>query len=259
MATKRQINLTRATVTVILVLLVVSILTSVTLKTLIAQASNEGMALIPINGPVGVSVSVNGGGFIGQTTISFNGVTVATTNPASTGFILTTFTVPSVAPGTYDVTATDSSEYSATATFTVTASGTPQTSTPTYQPTQSPVIQSAGFWSPLVIAAIVAVAAFVVIIPTTLVLRSRGKQEKLLEKEPLPYQSEPHIQPNQPTSRYNQPPTYSQNLSKPIVTNRYSQPSSTVQQSTVGKTCPHCKRVVKADYNICPYCYKRIR
>jgi hypothetical protein len=231
-------------------------LTSVILKTPIAEASNAHIALNPIHGPAGISVSVNGGDFIGQTTISFNSVTVATTSAESTGFINVGFTVPSVPPGIYDVTASDSRSNFATTKFTVTASLT--TPSLTYQPTQSPVIQSDGFWSPLVIAAIVAVAALV-FIPMTLVLRSRGKQEKLLEKEPLTYQSRPYIQSNQPASRYNQPPAYGQNLTKPIVTNRYGQSSNTVQQSAVGKTCPHCKRVVKADYNVCPYCYKRIR
>lgn len=253
---------------VILMFLVVGILTSITSKTLIAQVSNEHIALSPIQGPTGISVSVNGGDFIGQTTISFNGVTVAKTTPASTGFILVEFTVPSVAPGIYDVTAHDSKGNSATTKFTITAygaspsttassSGTSRTST--YQPNQSPVIQNVGFWSPIVIAAIVAVAAFAIIIPMTLVLRSRSKQAKLLEKEPLPYRSEPHIQSNQPTSRYNQPTTYGQNLTKPNVTNRYRQPSSNVQQSAFEKTCPHCNRVIKGDYNTCPYCYKKIR
>jgi hypothetical protein len=254
--TKHQINLTQAIITVILVLLVVCILTSVTSQTVAARVSNAHIAFNPIYGPAGTSVSVNGGDFIGQTTISFNSVTVATTNPESTGFIFVEFTVPSVAPGIYEITASDSRGNFATTTFTVTAS--PTTPSYTYQPTKSPVTQSGGFWSPLVIAAIVAVAALV-IIPMTLVLRSRGKQEKLLEKEPLSYQSAPRIQSNQPTSRYNQPPAYGQNLTKPILTNRYSQSSSTVQQSAVGKTCPHCKRVVKEDYNVCPYCYKRIR
>jgi hypothetical protein len=258
--TKRQINLRQMIVTVILALLVICILTSVTSKTLIAEASNAHIALNPIYGPAGISVSVNGGDFIGQTTISFNSVTVATTSAESTGFIFVGFTVPSVAPGVYDITASDSRGNFATTKFTVAASLTTPSYTyqPTYQPTQSPMVQSVGFWSPLVIAAIVGVAALV-IIPMTLVLRGRGKQQKLIEKEPLTYQSRPYIKSNQPASRYNQPPTYGQNLTKPIVTNRNSQSSSTVQQPVVGKTCPHCKRVVKADYNICPYCYKRIR
>lgn len=256
MVTKREINLRQMIVTVILALLVVCILTSVILKTPIAEASNAHIALNPIHGPAGVSVSVNGGDFIGQTTISFNSVTVATTSAESTGFINVGFTVPSVPPGIYDVTASDSRGNFATTKFTVTASLT--TPSLTYQPTQSPVIQSDGFWSPLVIAAIVAVASLV-IIPITLLLRSRGKQQKLLEKEPLPYQSRPSIKSNQPASQHNQPHTYGQNLTKPTATNRYSQSSSTVQQSAVEKTCPHCKRVVKADYNICPYCYKRMR
>jgi hypothetical protein len=36
-------------------------------------------------------------------------------------------------------------------------------------------------------------------------------------------------------------------------------PSSYGQQPASGKICPHCKRVVKADYSICPYCDKKLR
>lgn len=248
-------------------------------------------------------------------TISFNGVQVATTQ--AYGFahlIYAKITVPSVDYGTYQITASNTVGDSATASFTVAASAPSPTETPppeegtptnppeyTYKPTKSPGVESAGFWSPLVIAVVGVVAAFAVITPVALVLRSRSsKRETLLEKEHLPYRSEPYAQPNQPTppygsstsryspsttSRYTPPSsrysssstpyspssspynpsstyqssTYGQYSTRSTVTNRYSQPSSNVQQPSFGKTCHHCKRIVKEDYNICPYCNKRMR
>ena len=161
----------------------------------------------------------------------------------------------------------------------------------TYQPVYTPTVQSAGFWSPLAIA-IVVVVALAVVISMTFMFRSRvagGKRETLLEKEPTPYRPEPYVPPNRPTSAYNpspsgynqppsrysqyiasrygqpassrytQRPTYGQNLTTPSGASRYIPPSSNVQPSAAGRTCPHCGRVVRGDYNICPYCYKRIK
>ncbi len=64
-------------------------------------------------------------------------------------------------------------------------------------------------------------------------------------------------------SRYNQPSSYRPSA----YASRYSQPSSYRQpqsQSSYSrpamhsKTCSHCKRSVREDQNICPYCNKRV-
>jgi hypothetical protein len=302
--TKRQINLKQVLVTAVLALLIVIILTSVTSKTLLAQTS-QFIKLSPTQGPPGTIVHIDGEGFPKDTTvtISFNGATVATTQTFPVLYfsfeqtnlyksvISCQFTIPSTVRSagsviiglSYDVIASDAAGHSAKATFTVTSSEsspspTATSSTPTNPPTNptpyysyqpTPVVQSAGFWSPAVVAVIGVIAAVVVIIPVTFMLRNRSpKHETLLEKEPLPYRQEPYGQSNQPTSpyspstsryspstsRYSPSPTYG-----PIVTRRYGQSASNVQQPTSGRTCPHCKKIVKGDYNICPYCFKKMR
>lgn len=125
-----------------------------------------------------------------------------------------------------------------------------------------------------------------------------SKRDRLLERQPAPYTPQPTAPYSQPTSPYNQPPprsptsasysspynrptsqynssstsrSYSQSSSyRPSMYDRYSQrpatqpssrytpSSSTGQSSNYGKTCPHCHRTVRSDYNICPYCNKRL-
>jgi hypothetical protein len=264
-------------------LFVLSILTSAAATTLVANASGA-ISLSPTQGQAGISVNVYGAGFDGMVFIKFDTTDVATTFPSDMyGSIAATFIIPSVSSGTYNVTASDTKGDYAKTTFTVTleaptptptSSGTFPTPTPTvtptspeattqyptYRPYQSPAAKGGGFWSPLVIAAVVA-ATLAVVVPVTVVVRRRGKRETLLDKEPLPYRSEPPTPTNRPTltSRYNQPSVYGQQLTKPVVTDRSSQPSSYAKPPPYAKTCPRCKRIVKDDYNICPYCDKRLK
>jgi hypothetical protein len=74
--------------------------------------------------PVGTSVTVSGGGFIPNSpiTITYNGNTVATTTSTTYGTIPsgTTFVIPSSSPGSYTISAIDTSSNSASANFTVT-------------------------------------------------------------------------------------------------------------------------------------------
>ena len=306
--TKRRIGLKQALVTAILILLAVSVLISITSRTVSAQAT---VTLYPTQGPVGKQVIVNGQGFASyaSVTISFNGKTVQQTQVSGMygGIVSGLFKVPDgTADGTYNVVVTDSSGNSVSAPFTVGASlstPTPSSSstsplptsssgsnnggTPTYTPFVYPTLQpqNSGL-DPLIIGLIVAVVAVVVIVPLSFMfLRNRSpKRDLLLEKEP--YRPEPYIsaerpspppspysQPSSrystPTSRYSQPQTsysrysqstaYSRYSARPTQTDRYNAPSSTVQQTSSVRTCPHCKRTVKGDYSVCPYCYKRMR
>ena len=150
---------------------------------------------------------------------------------------------------------------------------------PSYNPTKSPTVEG-GFWSPLTIGiVIVALVAFAV--PATFLFMRRGKGKMLLDEErPIntlefpatsnrsavasryqsSYQSQQPTRPTE-TTRYGQSPSYSyrQQPSSPSVTTRSTQPSSYSRPPPYTKICPHCKRDVRNDQNICPYCDKRLR
>jgi hypothetical protein len=162
---------------------------------------------------------------------------------------------------------------------------------PTYTPFVYPSVQpqNSGL-DPLVIGLIVVVVAVGVIVPVFFMFfRNRSpKRDLLLDREPTyrpepyapvnqpnpspsPYSRQPFSQPpsrySTPTSRYSSPSTsrytqntaYSRYSARPTYADRYGAPSSSVQQPTSGRVCPHCKRSVQGDYSVCPYCYKRMR
>jgi hypothetical protein len=307
---KRPIVSKQALVALILILFALSILTSLTSKTVSAEAT---VTLYPTQGPVGKQVIVNGLGF-GQyatVTISFNGKVVQQTQVTGMygGMVAGLFTVPAgTADGTYNVVVKDSDGNSVSAPFTVgtslttpapssssnspvptSSSGSNNGLTPTYTPFVYPTLQpqNSGL-SPLIIGLIVVVVAVGVIVPVFfLFFRNRSPKRDLLRDREPSYRPEPYAQVerpapppspyNQPTSRYSSPTSrysqpqtsysrysqstaYSRYSSRPTtVTDRYSAPSSNAQQPTSGKTCPHCKRTVKGDYSVCPYCYKKLR
>ena len=85
------------------------------------------IALSPVSGPVGGSVTVSGSGFVSSSsiTVKYDGTTVANTMADSSGFIPSgvTFNVLASVAGTgHTVSATDASNNTASATFTVTSS-----------------------------------------------------------------------------------------------------------------------------------------
>jgi hypothetical protein len=162
---------------------------------------------------------------------------------------------------------------------------TPQStgSYPYLKPTQSPIAAHAGFWSPLTIALVVVACAMAFIIPVTFIYRRRGNKEISFDEE-LPINSPKlPIQSKKPTegTPYGQPERYSHQFSmRPTEAIRYSQPGSyapqpssrstvptknakpintRVQQSYSTKICRHCKRTVREDLNVCPYCNKRLK
>ena len=85
-----------------------------------------GLVLKPTSGPIGTLVTINGGDFGANETVtlSFQGNTIGTATTDSTGFFSTTFTIPSSAPlGSTTIQATgNTSGASASATFKVTQS-----------------------------------------------------------------------------------------------------------------------------------------
>ncbi len=150
----------------------------------------------------------------------------------------------------------------------------------TNNPTKSPKVEG-GIWSPLTIGlVVVALVAFAV--PATFFYLRRGKGKMLLDdRQPITTQELPgasnrsavssrynqsSCQTQQPPkstgpTRYGQSPSssYRPQSSSPTVTSGSTQPSSYSRPAPYTKICPHCKRAVRNDQNICPYCDKRLR
>ena len=155
---------------------------------------------------------------------------------------------------------------------------------PTNQPTKIPIVKSGGFWSPLTIG-IVAAALVAFSVSAALFYVRRGKRKMLFDEErrfntqeppatsnrsavisrynqsyQSSYQSQQPARPTQ-TSRYRQPSSYSHSpqSSSSSVTTPSTQSSSYSQPAPYTKICSHCKRTVRDDQNICPYCDKRLK
>jgi hypothetical protein len=176
-------------------------------------------------------------------------------------------------------------------------SGTGTSSTAPSGPTYYPVTPyggvptKSGFWSPLaigIVAFVVAVACF-----TTVVFVRRGRQGparleddssykpgspagstqptsyKPTAQETSPYGYKPSAQPTSPysyRSRYSAQETspYSSRYSTPQTrynaTPQYNQTAtSRLQPPAHTKVCKHCKRDVREDLNVCPYCFKKLK
>jgi len=236
------------------VLLFLSILTLAAIITPVAKAGNLSVTLNPSEGPAGTMVVVTISGFqpSDSVSITFDTTNVGTiTTYYSYNVASMEFTVPQVSLGTYTVTATDSLDGGvATTTFTVTQASSPTpTETPTgastgiptwVNPTNSPVIVSTGFWSPLMIAIILAVIAFVSFM--TVVYVKRGKQKTSQVQETSLYKPRPSVPSMKPTAA-----------------SKINQPATNSLQPPFTKACRHCKRTVKDDLNVCPYCLKRLK
>ncbi len=153
------------------------------------------------------------------------------------------------------------------------------------KPTPTPVEADAGFWSAPVIGLTVAFIVVASLLVVFFVRRGGGKREPLIsDEQPLYRQppgptTQPGYYSGSSPSRYNQSPYYGPQFSKPPTsTSRYGQspyygqqparsmsrpyPGSTSsyrQSAGHTKLCPSCKRVIKDDYNRCPFCDKRLK
>lgn len=249
------------------------------------------MSLAPTAGPSYSNAAIYGAGFFlnSLVTIKFGTIQIATEKArAPYGKIGAPFMVPSVSPGTYNVTATDAEGNSASATFTVTSrfpggASPEETSTASYppttsKPTTSPTAKSEGFWSPLTIGAFVAAGAGLTVFAFFMWRRRNGAEEMSIEEEPPVYKPQyspsrtlaveyrydqfSYVgQPSKPaaTVRPSQPPSYSRPLPRSSMTTPIRQAPSYSKPQPFTKACPHCKRMVRDDYNLCPYCQKRLR
>jgi hypothetical protein len=184
-----------------------------------------------------------------------------------------------------------------TGTSTGASPGTGTSSTGPSGPTYYPVTpyggvpSKSGFWSPLaigIVAFVVAVACF-----TTVVFVRRGRQGpvrleddssykrgppagstqptsyKSTAQEASPYGYKPSAQP---TSQYSYRSRYSAQETSPY-SSRYSAPqtrytatpqynqtaTARLQPPAHTKVCKHCKRDVREDLNVCPYCFKKLK
>ncbi len=192
---------------------------------------------------------------------------------------------PSSSPSSHTATPHPSSTH----TVAPTDSGSSTTATP-HSTRRSTVAANSenGFFSPLVIGIIAVVAVIVVVLLLIFMLRARGggrrRDDLLRREEPPAYRPPPTPTPPTPPStpasspfattsasrpyvtaaeRYGRPttyrpPTYGQQSTGSTITSRPT-PSYSQQPTSGTKTCPNCKRAVRADYSVCPYCYKRMK
>jgi hypothetical protein len=241
------------------------------------EAEELSITLNPSQGPAGTTVLAVIAGFKAPTTlsISFGTTNVNTITASMFSTLSMELLVPGVSPGTYTVTVTSSTGGIATATFTVTQSESPTLEpettpneipeeTPMWGgPTERPVTESTGFWSPLVVAlvaAAIASASFV-----TFFYIRRGKHEPSPTQDTTPYKPRSPVQETpfyKPSSQVQQPTPYSYRLlgstTGPTAPARPSQTAANRSQ-TPTKICRHCKQDVREDMNVCPYCFKRLR
>ena len=260
-----------------------------------AKAAIPSISTDPSQGPAGTMVMVYIRGYpaLDSVNVTFGPEKVASSTTDKWAQLNVLIRVPQLSPGTYDINATGSTGV-ATCKFIVTQSSSPThittpKSTPTgATPSHNPVTGSNGFSSTLIYGG-VAIFAVVVVLLVFFMLRARGggkaKRYDLLQKEEPPsYRPQPSpTPPSTPApfastitskpyltaaERYGrpttyQPATYGQQPARSSATSRPTTPSSTPnynqQPSSGEKICPHCKRTIRGDYNVCPYCYKRLK
>jgi hypothetical protein len=279
---------------VTLAVLFLSIFTLAAIMTPTARAQSMSVTLNPSEGPIGTQVIVQITNYSSSDykfSVTFGTANVGTIFTGSAFTVASTiFNVPTVSLGEYVVTVTGSLGESGTATFTVTqAAPIAPTETPEETPTEtstgipsgagstySPVTPTTGFWSPLavgIVAFVVAIACFV-----TVVFVRRGRQERhsledsssykpasSVENTP-PYRYRSSVQDTSPykfrssvqeTSPYY--PRTSVPSTRSTVPPTINQTATRSQTPPFTKVCKHCKRVVRDDLNVCPYCFKRLR
>ena len=167
------------------------------------------------------------------------------------------FNVPSVTPGTYTVTCKDSSSLSATTTFTVTK---PTFGTQTKAPTTN-----AGFWTLLTTAIVAAFSAGATCFAVYFYVNRRRHDKPSVASEKnsvdkpktstqtLPYR---YKSPQETLSSQKSEVPHARSTLSPKINQAAPNHS---QPATLTKMCKHCKRQVRDDLNICPYCMKKLK
>lgn len=235
-------------------LLVISMLASaVAIMPAAKGQTSVSLTVYPTSGPVGSTVVVSGAGFQNAlVSISFDGTVVSTTYTDAYNGVNSLFTVPSISPGQYTVTAQDNQNDYASTTFTVTTGSAPTPTassapTPTqyYLPTSPgpsssenpyfytypPTTQSSSFWTPITISLVAAVAFIAVSVPTYMFTRRGGNKRKMMFEDEHPshssYTREPPAPPSRPaTSSGYQSTQMSHQSTSTLAASRYSRPQS---------------------------------
>ncbi len=228
----------------------------------------------------------SGGALFHVPAVTPGSYTVTATGSSQGQSAQTTFTVTEAPAETEAPTAAPTGTSGGTSTYSPTGA-------PVGYPTSPPAAVSSGFWSPLTIGVIVVVVAFAFF--GAFMYMRRGRQEPLSIREKSRYEPRPSTPPSPPSgtpytaSRTNQPPTASSyqsysrfnqpaapSSSQPYSSSRFNQPAapSSYQPYSSSRTnqpatarpqtpyttvCRHCKRTVRDDLSICPYCSKKIR
>ncbi|MGA3290949.1 MAG: zinc ribbon domain-containing protein [Candidatus Bathyarchaeia archaeon] len=284
------------------VLLFLSILTLAVIITPMAKAQSQSVTVNPSQGPAGSLFVVQISGFTAPNpvSISLGTANVGTLTPSySYNVVSLQFTVPSVSPGTYTVTATGNSGEVATTTFEVTQalSTTKPTSTPTGStgstgttgttgttglsptnvPVTVPVTVNGGFWSPITIAVTAAVIALAFFM--TAVYLKRGRQKPSSYGEASPYEPRPSTpsktpytpsRTNQPATKSSYQPYSSSRINQPATTksyqtyssSRFNQPATTKSYQPYSSSRinqPATNRPQAPYTKICPHCKRPVR
>jgi hypothetical protein len=192
----------------------------------IQPQADQTVQLIPTLGAVGSTVKVIGYGFNSgsQISLKFGGTELLRDTSNSSGSVTISFTIPTMAAGTYSVSVTDKAGNTAAANYQITTR--PQTSVSSQQPTTSSTPSASNPWinpyvtatsysyppitpkgdegslSPLIIGLIIA-AIVAVIIPVTFFVRRRGGGRELTyeqESTSAPIAPPPSYMPRGPTA-----------------------------------------------------------
>ena len=219
----------------------------------VAKAGDQYITLDPSQGPAGQTVWAYIHGFAEPyVNVTFGETNVGTASIMGDVAHLIII-VPQVSPGVYTVTVRGSTGVASSA-FTVTESpypspipteptelSEPSPGTPTgSNPANTIATENGEFWSPLGIA-IIASAVTVCAALITAVFMKRGKQNTPQYEETSNHEPQPSVP-----------------LRTPYAPSKTNQPN-TGRQAPSTKICRHCKQTVRDDYNVCPYCLKRLR
>jgi len=263
-----------------------------------SPAGAVSIALSATSGNVGKPVTVTGSGFGAGSfvTINFASTYVAATTADSSGNINIGFTVPMENPGFYTVSATTSQGVYTSQSFYVT-SGAGSTSNPSTGSTSGGFWTGLNILAVgLVVAAAVIIPVTFVYMRRGKNEPHLEQEQHFVQPQTPSYSrtSPPTSTYNKPASiasRYDQfasygrqtshaPPTtgpYASQYSRssvgsssysgrssevtrrPTIATSHSPPIRSNPQPANTVVCRHCRQTVRADYNICPYCRKKLR
>jgi hypothetical protein len=97
---------------------------------------------------------------------------------------------------------------------------------------------------------------------TTTIIMSATASKSVVSSQPdLPSNQGQQLKKPAEKTQFSQRSTYSYppQPTKPSVTPRYSHASNYLQQTPLTKSCPRCKKAVRDDQEVCPFCFKKLK